>query len=171
MSARRMFTPEQKAEAIELYRTDGPTAVQERLGILKGTVTRWAQDAGVLTVSGAKNEAAIEAARQRADERKILLADGLLDDALRLREQLWAPCVERVVKTIGTGRGESVAEIVDVDLDQPSFGDKRQIMTTIAIAVDKVQLLTGAATERVETIGRDEVLGIIDELAARRRAS
>lgn len=102
-------------------------------------------------------------------ERKAQLAEDLLADAQRLRSQLWAPCVERKPMLVGIERR---VRVVDTKLKQPSFTDQRAIMTSIAIAVDKIQILTGEATERIETItGRtvgDEALAVVDELALRR---
>lgn len=55
------YTPEQRAEAIELYRTEGPTAVEKKLAIPKNTVVRWAVKAGVRTVRNERTREATEA--------------------------------------------------------------------------------------------------------------
>lgn len=171
---RTVYTADQKTEALELYVRIGAAETARRTGIPKATLTTWAMRDGLKSYSIEKTAAAIEASRAALEVRKLALAEGLLDDAAWLRGQLRQACVEKVVKTVGTGRGESVTEIVDVDRDEPTFSDKKAIMTTIAIAVDKVQLLTGAPTERHEHVGvfgEEQAVGLRDELAERRRAS
>lgn len=114
---------------------------------------------------------AIEAKRAWFEERRVTLAHALLDDVTRLRAELFAPVVKRQVVTLSGGKeGQATADIVDVELDQPTFADQKAIMTSIAIAVDKVQILSGGATQRTETIDAspEHVTGLVDELAERR---
>lgn len=149
------YTDEQKAEALDLYAVEGPTAVQHQLGIPKGTVTRWAKAAGVETVPDPKNAAAVEAARKKwaetMEQRKQDLAAGLMDDIAQLREQMFSPCREQKIVTIaGSVKTEGRWDVAQMERDQPTFQDQKALMTTIAIAVDKVQVLTGGATQRTE---------------------
>lgn len=161
--ARRRYTDAQRAEAIELYRTDGPTAAQTRLGIPKGTVARWAKETGVETVSNAKNATAVEASHIHFAQRRTDLAHGLLDDVEKLRDQLFAKAKVHHFDKDG--------DFHEAELDEPTFGDKRAILTSIGIAVDKVQLLSGGATGRTESVNRAEIperAGKLDEVAAQR---
>ena len=125
------YTQEQRDEALALYRTDGPTAVEKKLGIPKGTVTRWAKETGVETVSVSTTRAGTEAASVYAKSRRAELAKLLLDDAHRLREQLWQPA--RLV-SFG-GKDNTLAETM---LDEPLFVDKKNILGAVGIAVDRV---------------------------------
>lgn len=156
MSNRRTYTPAEKAEALALYEAEGPTAVQTQLGISKGTVAGWARKTGTQTRSIENASARIQAQSLGMAERRQALAIGLMDDIERLRTQLWEPCVEKKPMVVSDG-GESGShvEVVEVERDQPTFADQKAIMTTLAIAVDKVQLLTGEATARTEQIGLD----------------
>lgn len=160
---RRTYTDAERAQALELYAAQGPTAVQEQLGIAKGTVTGWARANGVRTVRNETTAAATAAAVVSIAERKTRLAKDLMGDIERLRTQLFTPCKVRKVVTLAGGKERGEAEVVDVELEQPSFADQRQIMTTLAIAVDKVQVLTGQATEILE----HRVSSPIDEELAR----
>jgi transposase-like protein len=177
VTMRRTYTAEEKQRALELYETDGPRAVEAELGIPKATVVGWAQANGVRTRSIETKQERVQASMLTMAERKVNLASGLMDDIERLRTQLWQPCVERkpLVVSDGAQLGSRV-EIVDVELKQPTFGDQRSIMTSIAIAVDKVQILTGDVTSRTETVGTlerpvaEERLGTILELASKRVA-
>ena len=128
MPGKRSYTAQQKAEALELYRTDGPTAVEHDLGIPKGTATRWAQAAGVTTVSTENTRVRVEAARVKWEERRVALAHesgSVADLALSVARQ-----------NLAAGKAR----------------DAQSAATTYAILVDKAQLLTGAATSRTETI-------------------
>lgn len=125
------YTEAQRAEALALYETSGPTAVEKQLGIPKGTVTRWAKETGIETVSVAHTRAGTEAASVYAKARRVELAKLLLDDAHRLREQLWKPA--RLV-SFG-GKDNTLAETM---LDEPLFADKKNILGAVGIAIDRV---------------------------------
>lgn len=177
MSRRRTYTDEQKAEALALYAEVGPAEAARRTGIAAGTIASWASrttaevdampDPSVATARRAQMAANVEAAVLGLEERKARLAAALMDDIERVRKQLWAPTVERKAMTVNHGNnlGSSV-EIVDIDRDQPTFADQRQIMTTLAIAVDKVQILTGAATERIEHRHSSPIDEALEQLSA-----
>lgn len=128
------YTPEQRAEALELYRTDGPTAVEKKLGIPKGTVARWAKETGIETVSVATTRAGTEAASVYAKARRQELTKLLLEDAHRLRKQLWEPA--RLV-SFG-GKDNTLAETT---LDEPLFADKKNIMTAVSTATTTMSRL------------------------------
>lgn len=72
------YTEEQRAEALALYEEQGPSAVQEQLGIPKQTVQHWAKADGIRTVRTSKTNAASEA--KQADDkavRAMIASDGL----------------------------------------------------------------------------------------------
>lgn len=80
------YTEEQKAEALQLYKTEGTRAAAKATGIPRGTIQWWAKTAGVRTERTSKTAAATEAAsseaaRTRAEAalKAIVLADKLLD--------------------------------------------------------------------------------------------
>lgn len=154
------YTDEQKAEATALYSEVGPSEVERRLGIPKGTVTGWAKAEG-RTFDSQKTAAATA---QSVEIRKSRLAEGLLDDAEKLRAQLF--------DATKVFHFDKDGDFHDAELDQPTFADQKNIMTALAIAVDKLQLLTGGATQRSDDMGRVELetkLAQFDELAVRRK--
>jgi transposase-like protein len=124
--AKRSYTPEQRTQALELYRTDGPTAVQAQLGIPKATVTDWAQSSGVRTVRNEKTAAAVEAKRVKWEDRRLELAHEM--------GRVAAKALKRAERELADGTGR----------------DAQAYATTMAILIDKAQLLTGAATSRHE---------------------
>jgi hypothetical protein len=121
----------------------------------------------------------------RAQELRDELALGLLDDACRLRDQLFRPITytKPMTRSLGSEGGEGGAnlgqeiEIVRYTEDQPTFRDQQAIATSVAIVIDKAMLLLGEVTERTETLVRDPALRrariaeVRDELAARREAA
>lgn len=174
---RRNYTDADKAQALELYRVDGPKAAAATLGIAASTITGWAKAAGVRTERLENAQARVEARRTDLAARRLALAADLLDDIARFRSQLFAPCVERkaLVVSDGAAYGSHVT-IVDIDRPKPTFAEQTKIMTSIGIAVDKAQLLAGEATTRTEVTGTgasidDEVARLEAELALTSPAS
>lgn len=151
------YSQAQKDEALALYHTDGPTAVEKKLGIPKGTVTRWAKETGVETVSVSSTRAGTEAASVYAKARRAELAKLLLDDAHRLREQLWQPA--RLV-SFG-GKDNTLAETM---LDEPLFVDKKNILGAVGIAVDRVVKLEDYDKSAADT--SSGAVSVIDKLMA-----
>lgn len=148
------WTPEQRDEALRLYTQLGAGEAARQTGIPQPTISSWARRAGVQSDAPAKTAAAVEQARLTMEARKAQLALDLMDDIQQIRAQLFAPCVERKAMVVSDGAQlGSHVEVIDVERDQPSFGDQKAIMTTLAIAVDKVQILTGEATERIDHTG------------------
>lgn len=137
--------------------------------VAESTIRDWARNAGVRSRRAENVRAAVEVSRLTLQQRRQQLALGLMTDAERLREQLFAPAVARHWTKDG--------EFCEEPIPQPDFSDQRQIVTAVAIAVDKIQLLTGEATARTEAMGGDpaeraqRIREIRDELAERRAQS
>lgn len=148
------WSDEQRTHALDLLATQSPADVAKATGIPKRTLHQWASDHG-LSVTTAQAQAKTARAREVLEavtaEKRADLAAGLLADAQRLRTQLFAPVVEKRAMAINAGGdlGQDI-EIAEVPLDRPTPTDQVKIMTAVAIAVDKIQLLTGEATERHE---------------------
>lgn len=124
------YSPERKAEALALYAEQGPTAVQDQLGIPKNTVASWAKAAGVRTVRNQRTAEATEA----------IVVDGKARRAA-LAERLWA-----------------VAEkAVGIELSKLEKADLRDVVGARTRAVHDALLLTGDATSRTETVVTDTI--------------
>lgn len=147
------WTPEQRAEALQLLAEVGKAEAARRTGIPAGTIASWGVRAGVSAPGADVTRPAVEARLAGIAERKAKLAEDLLGDIERLRKQLWAPTVECKPMVVSDGKDMgSHIEIAEVHLTQPTFRDQKTIVEAVALGLDKVQLLTGAATERVETV-------------------
>jgi transposase-like protein len=141
---RRTYTDDERAAAIALYVEAGPTAVQRELGVPKGTVTAWAKVAGVGTVRNERMGEAIEAHMLDAKARRA----GLVDKLVRVAD-----------------------EALDVELAKLAKSDLRDVVGARTRAIHDLQLLTGAATARTETVSSasidDEVAALAEQLGLR----
>lgn len=162
---------ELRQQALTIYAQHGARETSRRLAdqghqVAESTLRDWARAAGVRSRRAENVRAAVEVSRLTLQQRRQQLALALLGDAERLREQLFAPALARHWTKDGEFREQQI--------DQPDFADQRQIVTAVAIAVDKVQLLTGEATARTESMGGDpaeraqRLREMRDELAERR---
>jgi hypothetical protein len=115
--AKSTYTQAQKDEALALYETDGPTAVQKHLGIPKNTVARWAKNAGIGTVRNEKTAAATESRIIDDKERRSLVASNALS------------VVDRI------------SEVISQRLQEPDEIPFRDLATVYGIFADKHKLL------------------------------
>lgn len=143
------WTPEQRQQALELHRSHGPAEAARQTGIPKGTIASWARRLGVETNVVVEREEAVEASALAAEQRRLELADALLSDVAGLRARLFASMSYAHVKVVGGGKdAPGDVETVWVDCDQPVPADQLRLVQSIAALIDKVQLLTGEATDR-----------------------
>lgn len=108
--------------------------------------------------------------RERIVSRLIEVTDDALDDMKR-------PTVVKEAKVVSGGQGmPSSVEVVEIEYDQAPIGERKNLMTIAQVAIEKLQLLTGEATGRTEsvTLNRDAVVTrakqLRDEIGERRRA-
>ncbi|MDN6135593.1 MAG: hypothetical protein L0J03_16030 [Brevibacterium sp.] len=118
--SRRVYSDEEKAEALRIYESDGPSAVLRDLGIPKGTVSRWAKAAGIGTV---RNEKMAEA-REAADNDSATLRAIAANQSIRVTNTI-AEAIER--------RLAIEAETVDL----------KELATVYGIFADKHKLFVG----------------------------
>lgn len=161
------YTDAQRTEALDLYLEHGPAEASRRTGIPAATIRSWASRNDLTETRNATVGAAVAARKLSFEERRTALAHGLLDDIARLRAELFSDCTERKALVVSDGKDAgSHVEIVDIDRTRPTFAEQARIMTAIGIAVDKTQLLSGAATERHEHVQVDAVDAEIARLEA-----
>lgn len=124
----------------------GRNDIARRHDVGQATVTRVAAAEGI-------TDAWDRSATQRATELRAIdvkarqsdLAQLLIEDAHRLRRMIWEPV------TIYKFGGKDNT-LNSVDLDEPDFEGKRNLMTSIAIAVDKVGVLTRDDSEGLAAV-------------------
>lgn len=179
------WTAEQKATAVQTYADtanlgEAQRSVQTTDGDTPGknTIKRWATDAGhdldeISARADSKTAQAVATRLARLKDDKAHLACDLMADVRELRAQLFAPCTETKIVTLSGGKDSPAEwEVATADRDKPTFAEQVKILTAIGIAVDKIQVLTGEATERIDITGdvRTRAVELTDELARRRAA-
>ncbi len=158
------YTADQKAEALRLWSEHGTAETARRTDINSRTIIRWASAAGMVSqdstqkMTAARNEAAARVSEVWADYReKEAAAAGAT--ASRLRTAL----LEQV-------EGEPILERIGDDEVQVGTLVNGRNLQSLAVAygilVDKAELLSGHATERIETWGMDETDRSLRELVS-----
>ncbi len=103
--------------------------IATELGRSPATISRYAAREG-LTWDREKTKAAVEAHKTDAKARRAELANLLLEDARRLRDQIYEPAI---VYNFG-GRENTYAENT---LPEPDYAAKLKIMQAAGIAIDR----------------------------------
>lgn len=153
--SRRTYTDQQRADALELYLQHGLAEAARLYSVPRGTLSSWAVRAGVQTdaaVAAAQREQT-DAARARwaevTQEHREELAGRLLAEVHTLLDQVQEPTTYYRVVTLSGGQGAGAsAAVVPVDVPHPLAKDQQARVAAVASLVEKLQLLTGQATER-----------------------
>ena len=117
------------------------------------TVSRIAVELGLSFDRAPQVAAATEARKEDAKARRAALALALLDDAERLREQLWQPAT---VFNFG-GRDNTFEQ---ADLPEPDAAAKLKLMQAVGVAVDRSVKLD----EYDAGTGLGQVVSLLDKL-------
>lgn len=151
-------TPEQRAEAVEIYKTEGPSEAARRTGFSKASVCNWAKKAGVKTQAPQLIGAA---AQLSAARRKLNMAE-------------WREEMTQLLRDISV----QAASVENKLLNQRGTNTPSLDKATSARvkAINDLMLLTGEATQRIGLNGdvaeqAEKVARLRDELAARREAA
>lgn len=119
-----------------------------------------------------------EANRRRWVDEKDRIASRLIGLADRLIDEVTAPHEMIDIKVLGGGKDSAATvETVRTQIPSPVPADKQRLVTSAAIVLDKLLLLSGEATSRSEQIGADRdalterAKQLRDELAERRAAA
>lgn len=124
----RTFTLEERDEAIALGQEVGPSEAGRRLGICRTTVSSWMRRAGVRSDAADITRAATATAAAKNAARRAALAEGLLEDALKLRSQIFAPTL---MHNFG-GRDNTYEQH---EIPEPTAKDKQALMNSIMNAL------------------------------------
>ena len=133
MPAAKTYTQQQKDEALALYETHGPTAVEKQLGIPKNTVAGWARKTGTRTVRPERTRAAVEAKVADGKLRRASIVQRLYARTEKILDRLEA---DTYTWTATTKEGTETVEDIE-----PPAADERSHATAIAIYLDKATKL------------------------------
>lgn len=123
---RTRHTPEQRAEAIHLATTVGKAEAARRTGISSGTIGSWLTREGLTNADPEGRAEHIEVAQQTWVQRRADLGNRMGEVA--------TDSLEALAGHVAAGQTSKA----------------RELATTLAVLVDKAQLLAGAATSRTE---------------------
>lgn len=104
-------------------------AIAKAAGVAPSTVSKVCHAEG-LTFDRTQTRAAVAAKTMDVKAARAQLKEDLLADAQRLRKQLWEPAM---LQNFG-GKDNTFAER---RIPQPQFVDKKNILTAVALAIDK----------------------------------
>ncbi|MFI6534172.1 helix-turn-helix domain-containing protein [Nonomuraea sp. NPDC050547] len=134
-SDQRPVTDQERDQIRDLHAQGlGCNEIARQIGRNRWTVSTHAKAMGLSFDRARTREATAARAADNAATRAQLASD-LLADAARLRAQLWEPCT---IHSFG-GRDNVYNEH---PVDEPPFRDKRDIMSTVGVAVEKALRLT-----------------------------
>ena len=149
------FSPEERAQVVEWIKAGvSRNEIKRRTGRGGATITRIAQDNGLTFSPAEMMRPALEAQALDKKAKRIKLAELLLDDAFKLREQLFKPT------TIYFFDYKS-GKVYKQKIKEPQPKDKRDLATSIGILVDKVAGLE--ALDRPQE-GRQAIVTLVDNL-------
>lgn len=145
MAAHTRLTDEQRQEILALHAEGfGRNEIMRRLKLSAGSVTGTVQAAGMSFERVDMTAVAVEARRRDLQARRAALIIGLLEDAALLRAQLFSP-----TKAFNFGGKDNT--YAEVQLDEPTFRDKRDIMSAITAALN--------SAARMEELDRESGAG------------
>ncbi|WP_441251185.1 helix-turn-helix domain-containing protein [Kitasatospora sp. McL0602] len=108
----------------------GRNEIMRETGRSANVVSRLAAEMGLSFARAGQIAEATEIRRQDLAARRLLLAEQLQADAEQLRQQLWQPAV---VYAFGGKDNTFESE----ELPEPPAADKRALMSTVGIAIDR----------------------------------
>lgn len=132
----------------------GRNAIAKKLGRGGKTISEIAVKLD-LSFDRAPTRVATEARKIDAKAKRAALANDLLDDAARLRQQLWEEA-----HYVDHGGKEFLR--VDWTLKEPTFADKQRILQSVGIAVDRAVKLDQYDADP----GIDAAKSMLNQLAA-----
>lgn len=155
------YTPEQRAEALTLYEAEGPSAVQEQLGIPKGTVTGWAKANGVRTVRTERTRHAVEAVKVDNKLRRQNIINRLFGQAEKMLDDLEGETFKTILRGEGGSEGEDVLDFVPT-ADRRALIQSINTATNNAVNLEKVDSDGGAEAGVNMLTALAEALGVRD---------
>jgi transposase-like protein len=152
------YTDTQKAAAVKLYDEHGTAETAKRTGITPRTIRRWAKDAGHVSEDNAQKTTKARA----AGAQQVAEAWGNFREAE------------------ATGAGTTATKVRDAIVAAVDHGrrsrEARDLAVVYGILIDKAELLSGNATQRVQVWAEDAVdaelramLADLDEVVNRDR--
>ena len=145
------ITDEQRQQVLRLHRNgEGRNAIAATVGISAGSVTKICHDAG-LSFDRAATEQATKSRKADLAARRAELELHFVQDAARLREQLWQPATYRQLGKFADEKGEGGSggrqwtEVVEWTQPTPTYMDQLKIVQAASTAVAAAQRISDSA--------------------------
>lgn len=155
------YTEAQRAEALALYETSGPTAVEKQLGIPKNTVMSWAKNAGVRTIRTEVTRKAVEARVADGKLRRQNITHRLYGQAEKILDDLEAGTFRTILKGEYGRDGEETLDFVPPNDRKTLVQALGTVMTTTA-NIEKLDSDNGAEAGKNMLQSLAEALGVRD---------
>ena len=152
---RHIYTPEEKAHALDLYVRVGPCQAARETGIKKPTIRSWAKKAGLRPPTEHIGEAA-RATEARIAAKRAALKERLIDEAHH--------CLDAIHREHVDFKGGGNLGPQKVVYPVAPAAAVQQYATSMAIFLDKFRLENGEVTGREEVVTVDAVDAAIREL-------
>jgi transposase-like protein len=143
------YTAAQRAEALALYETDGPSAVTARFGIPKTTVASWAKNAGVRTVRNETTRAAVEAKVVDGKLRRQNIVHRLYGQAEKILDDLEGEVFRTLIKAAGGADVEDTLTFVPPN-DRKTLVQTAASAMNSAVNLEKVDADNGQSAAAVD---------------------
>ncbi len=143
------YTEAQRAEALALYETHGPTAVEHQLGIPKNTVAGWAKRSGVRTVRTETTRAAVEAKVVDGKLRRQNIVHRLYGQAEKILDDLEGEEFRTILKAAGGADVEDTLGFVPPN-DRKTLVQTISTATNSAVNLEKVDADNGQSAAAVD---------------------
>lgn len=156
-------TPQQRDDVARLHKAGkSRNGIARELGISAGTVTAIAQELG-LSFDRSSTKAATAAKKADLASRRADLEALLLDDAHRLRAQIWQP------HTYVDHGGRDFVKVT-WEQSEPSPVDKLKLMQAAGIAIDRSLKIAAMETGADEDHAKAMLVGLFEKLGQAWRA-
>lgn len=156
MAAARPWTDDDDARLRELHAAETSLrAIAADLDRSKTAVARRLAHHGLSAADRSQTMAATAAKVADARARRAALELALLDDAARLRQQLFAP-------TVAFNFGGKDNTYAEKQLAQPTFADQLKIVQATGAAIDRALRIA----EHDADTGVDQAVGMLDQIHA-----
>lgn len=142
------YTPQQRTEAVNAYTTHGTAEASRRTGIPPRTIRTWAKQAGATAATAAANQKNSPPAKAEEATRVI---------------HAWGDYREREAMAAGAEAAHA-RQTLRHHLDQGDTKAAKDCGVIYGIMVDKAELLSGRATQRVEAWATSELDRSLREL-------
>lgn len=129
------YSEDFRQEVVAYYAEHGPSAASKHFKIPLSTVADWARKRKARTTVTVDTRAATEANMENMRKRRADIAADLLEDAVRLRDQIWKPHEYH-----DWGGKDHEFDVREVDQIPPA--DKLKLMQATSTALDQVAKLT-----------------------------